>query len=146
MNIAANISISAVPAPAVGFVWDTVAPMLQKAVDTSPGGYTTDSIRNDLMEGTLGLWVALENGDTPVAAFTTRIMDLPEKRVLAMDWVGGGKMSEWLELTMDVLERYARDNSCTQLQGYGRKAWERWMQPHGWEPAYMTYKKDLSDE
>ncbi len=138
-----NMSFSAVPVQAVDFVWDTVAPMLQMAIDTSPGGYTTDSVREDIMAGRLGLWVALEGGDTPVAAVTTRIVDLPEMRVLTMDWVGGSKMANWLGVTMDTLERYAKDNDCTQLQGYGRKAWERWMKPRGWEPAYTTYKKDL---
>jgi hypothetical protein len=43
------------------------------------------------------------------------------------------------------MERYARDNGCTHIEGYGRKAWGRWLQKYGWKPAYIAYKMELTD-
>jgi hypothetical protein len=41
------------------------------------------------------------------------------------------------------MEAYARDNGCTHLEGYGRKAWGRWLQKYGWEPEYIAYRMEL---
>jgi len=144
-DVDTSLEFTAVPGPILHVVWPDVEPMLQKALDVSPKGYTTEAIHAELLQGTLGLWVVLDKMHVPVAAITTRITDLPEARVLAMDWIGGSRMAEWFEQAMATLEDYARVHQCTQLQGYGRKAWERWLSPCGWKPAYMTYKKDLDD-
>jgi hypothetical protein len=139
-----TLQLSAVPAEAIELVWQDVEPMLQKAIDASGGRYSTISILAALLRKELGLWVVLDY-ETPVAAITTRVAEYPNGRALALDWIGGARMREWLPLAHDVFSRYAKDHGCTELQGYGRRAWERWLRTYGWKPDYIAYKMDLSD-
>ena len=62
-----------------------------------------------------------------------------------MDWIAGERMAEWLPMAQETIERYARDNGCTHLEGYGRKAWGRALQKFGWKPDYIAYKMELKN-
>ena len=118
--------------------------MLGKAVQTTYPRYDIDSVRTEIDRGTLALWLVLDAA-TPVAAFTTRIADYPKSRGLCMDWIGGARMAEWLPLAQPLMEQYAKAHGCTHLEGYGRKAWGRWLQKYGWEPEYTAYRMELTN-
>lgn len=139
-----QIQISAVPASEIGVVWADVEPMLRKAIDSSGGYYNTAVILDGIFQQRLGLWVILDEL-TPIAALTTRIDKMPNATVLVMDWIGGTRMREWLPLAQKTFEQYARDNGCTELHGYGRKGWDRFLKVHGWKPAHIVYKMDLTN-
>ena len=139
-----QLQITVVPAAVLDVVWAKAAEMLGKALKTTRPRYNLDSLRAELDRGVLVLWLVLD-GTEPVAAFTTRIADYPESRGLCMDWIGGARMAEWLPLAQPLMEKYARDNGCTHLEGYGRKAWGRWLQKYGWEPEYIAYRMELTD-
>ena len=139
-----QLQITVVPAAVLDVVWAKAAEMLGKALKTTRPRYNLDSLRAELDRGVLVLWLVLD-GTEPVAAFTTRIAAYPESRGLCMDWIGGARMAEWLPLAQPLMEKYARDNGCTHLEGYGRKAWGRWLQKYGWEPEYIAYRMELTD-
>lgn len=139
-----QLKITVVPVSVLDIVWPKAAAMLDKAVKTTYPRYNVDSIRAELDRGLLALWLVFDGTD-PVAAFTTRIADYPESRGLCMDWIGGARMAEWLPLAQPLMEQYARDSGCTHLEGYGRKAWGRWLQKYGWEPEYIAYRMELAD-
>lgn len=139
------LEITAIPLAAVEYVWSDVEPMLEKATNTSGGRYNTIAVLDALLKGDIALWVVLDEA-TPVAAMTTRVTQFPNgRRSLAIDWIGGGRMKEWLPLVQETFVRYARDNGCTEIQGFGRKGWERVLRTYGWKPEYIAYKMDLSD-
>jgi hypothetical protein len=54
-------------------------------------------------------------------------------------------MAEWLPQAQRVMSKYAKDNRCTHLEGFGRKAWGRWLAKYGWKPEYIAYRMELSD-
>lgn len=139
-----GLTFSAVPPAAVDLVWPTVEPMLTRAVETSGGRFTITSVLHEILSGRMALWVVLD-GDTAVAALTTRVSELPGARILVMDWLGGSRLKEWLPLAQETLVRYGRQYECTELQGAGRRGWERVLGAHGWKPAYTAYKMDLTD-
>jgi len=126
-------------------VWEDAVKLLQPAIDTAGGMYTAESVREALDRRLLVLWLATD-GTKPIAAITTRIIAYPTARALAMDWIGGSRMKEWLPIAMPEIKKYAAFQGCTRLEGYGRKAWMRWLSPHGWEQNYIAYKMDLTDE
>lgn len=133
-----------VPKKFVSSVWPDVVRVLEKSVATSNGKYDLADIYNGIIENDYVLWLVLD-GDELVAALTTRIAVYPGKRGMALDWIGGSRMSEWLPSVQHVMTKYARDNECTHLEGYGRKAWGRWLAKYGWEPEYIAYRMELSD-
>ena len=136
--------MSAVPKEAVSAVWADVARVMNKSVDTSNGKYHIDDLFHGIQNNLYVLWVIMEEEEV-IAAITTRIIEYPGKRAMAMDWIGGSKMGKWLPVAQETLERFARDNNCTHLEGYGRKAWGRWLGKYGWNPEYIAYSMEIEN-
>tara|TARA_R100001129_G_scaffold52378_1_gene36066 strand:+ start:6155 stop:6574 length:420 start_codon:yes stop_codon:yes gene_type:complete len=136
--------MSAVPKEAVSAVWADVARVMNKSVDTSNGKYHIDDLFHGIQNNLYVLWVIMEEEEV-IAAITTRIIEYPGKRAMAMDWIGGSKMGKWLPVAQETLERFARDNNCTHLEGYGRKAWGRWLGKYGWNPEYIAYRMEIEN-
>ena len=136
--------MSAVPKEAVSAVWADVARVMNKSVDTSNGKYHVDDLFHGIQSDLYVLWVIMEE-EKVIAAITTRIIEYPGKRAMAMDWIGGSKMGKWLPVAQETLERFARDNNCTHLEGYGRKAWGRWLGKYGWNPEYIAYRMEIEN-
>lgn len=118
--------------------------MLEKAVMTAPGKLDTSDILIEAHRGVYLLWVVALDGDV-TAAITTRIIEYPKARGLALDWVGGTRMREWFAPTMRVMKEHAVRNECTHMEGYGRDAWLRWIGPEGWKKDYTAFRMELSD-
>ena len=64
---------------------------------------------------------------------------------MAMDWVGGTRLREWSDLVMTTIMEYARVNNCSHVEGYGRKAWGRYLAKYRFEPEYIAYRMELAD-
>ena len=140
------MKITPIAAPLLPDVWPHVAPLLDKAVSLSPELIKIQDVYEAALSGAYVIWVALdeENGEF-AGVITTRIISYPRCKAMAMDFIGGTRMKEWLEMAHEAIEEHAKRNDCTRLEGYGRRAWSRFLEPHGWEQAYITYKKDLTD-
>jgi hypothetical protein len=137
-----NLTFGLVPAQVLDIAWADVAPMLEKATNLMPNKFDVDSIKQSIESGVYTLWIVMD-GTKAVAAIVTRVIEYPKRRALAMDWIGGGRMSEWLPLAQSTLERYARDNNCAHLEGYGREAWGRVLSKYNWRPEYVAYHMEL---
>lgn len=125
-------------------VWPDVERLLERSLETARGKFAMDDLRNSVESGELVLWLVVD-GTTPIAAVTTRIIAYPQRHAMALDWVGGTRMNEWIDMVMDTIKRYAVDNGCVHLEGYGRKAWGRVLQKYGWKPEYIAYRMELVD-
>lgn len=139
-----QLHITVVPPQVLDVVWDKVKPMIELAIRTTRPRYDINSVRDGLDQGELLLWLVLD-GTEPVAALTTRIVEYPHSKALCLDWIGGKRMKEWLPLAHDIMRKYGRDNGCTHLEGYGRRAWGRWLEKYSWEPEYIAFRMELSE-
>jgi hypothetical protein len=140
--------ITAVPREALRVVWGDVARVLNKSVETSKGKFHIDDVYKDVESGMYGLWLIIDDekeGMNVIAAITTRIIQYPSRKALAMDWLGGSRMGEWLPMAQKTLKEYAKECGCSHLEGYGRKAWKRWLGKYGWEPEYIAYRMELGN-
>jgi len=133
-----------VPVDVVPSIWDDVARLLEKSVATAGGRFEVDDVRDRILQGVYLLWVATVDKRI-VAALTTRIIEYPRRRALALDWIGGSQMRKWLPLAQKTMADYARLNGCEELEGYGRKEWGRALRAYGWQPHYMAFKMELTD-
>ena len=136
--------VSAVAPDDVSLIWHQVRGYLAKAIETSPKKYHVDDIYHGTQSGLYGLWVIIdEDNDEIVAAYTTRIIEYPNRRALALDWLGGKRMNEWLELMHNTAKVYGRNKGCRHIEGYGRIAWKRVLEKVGWTPAYICYEVEI---
>ena len=136
--------ITSVPKEGLDIVWEDVIRVSTKSIETSKGKFRIEDIYRDVESGYLGLWLIMDERKT-IAAITTRIIEYPNRKAMAMDWIGGSRMREWLPIAMKTLSKFSKENGCSHLEGYGRKAWSRWLQPYGWEPEYIAYRMELKD-
>ena len=85
----------------------------------------------------------MDEDDSIVAAFTTRLIIYPQRKALVLDFVGGTRMKEWNDQLIDTMRKYANELECSHLEGYGRKAWGRSLQKYGFYPEYIAYRMEL---
>lgn len=144
-DVATRLVYTPVPKAFVNAVWADVVRVLSRSVATARGKYSMQDIHDGIMSDVYVLWVVLDDEEI-VAAVTSRVIDYPgPHRGMALDWIGGTRMAEWLPIVQRAMSKYARDNGCTHLEGFGRKAWGRWLAKYGWEPEYIAYRMELSD-
>jgi hypothetical protein len=118
-----------VPQEAVKHVWKEVDRVLKKSVATVKDKAEMIDILDGVFDGTYVLWVVMDEDDSIVAAFTTRLIVYPQRRALALDWVGGTRMSEWNDQMINTM--------------YGRKGWGRALKKYGFYPEYIAYRMEL---
>ena len=135
--------VSLVPKEAVGSVWKDVDEILKRAVDTVKDKSEVIDILTGVYEGMYALWVVMNEDDKIIAAFTTRLIQYPRRRALALDWVGGTQMKEWEDQLIDTMKRYGNELGCSHLEGYGRKGWGRALKKYGFYPEYIAYRMEL---
>mgnify|MGYP003133327321 FL=1 len=135
--------VSLVPKEAVGSVWKDVDEILKRAVDTVKDKSEVIDILTGVYEDMYALWVVMNEDDKVIAAFTTRLIQYPRRRALALDWVGGTQMKEWEDQLIDTMKRYGNELGCSHLEGYGRKGWGRALKKYGFYPEYIAYRMEL---
>ncbi len=135
--------VSLVPKEAVGSVWKDVDEILKRAVDTVKDKSEVIDILTGVYEDMYALWVVMNDEDKVIAAFTTRLIQYPRRRALALDWVGGTQMKEWEDQLIDTMKRYGNELGCSHLEGYGRKGWGRALKKYGFYPEYIAYRMEL---
>jgi hypothetical protein len=131
-----------VPVEHLDTQWQYIEPILNKAVCLSPRKIDIKDVYEASKQGAYLVWTVQDEGEI-IAVITTRMVFYPKGYALALDFVGGDKMKDWIELVLSTLEAHARHNKCIHMEGFGRKAWQRFIGKFGWYPAHITYHKDL---
>ena len=135
--------VSLVPPEAVRHVWKDVEKVLKKSVATAQDKSETIDVLAGILTGTYVLWVVMNEEDSIIAAFTTRLIVYPQRKALVLDFVGGTRMKEWNDQLIDTMRKYANELGCSHLEGYGRKAWGRSLKKYGFYPEYIAYRMEL---
>ena len=135
--------ISLVPSEAVKHVWKDVEEVLKKSVNTVKNKAEMIDVLKGVFDDTYVLWVVMDEDDNIIAAFTTRLIVYPQRKALALDWVGGTRMKEWEDQLISTMRKYANELGCSHLEGYGRKAWGRALKKYGFYPEYIAYRMEL---
>ena len=131
------------PSEAVRHVWKDVEKVLKKSVATAQGKSETIDVLAGILTDIYVLWVVMDDDDSIVAAFTTRLLVYPQRKALALDFVGGTRMNEWNDQLIDTMRKYANELGCSHLEGYGRKGWGRALKKYGFYPEYIAYRMEL---
>ena len=138
------MKVSTVPKETVKYIWKDVERVLKKSVDTATGKVNLIDVLHGILNDTYVLWVVFD-GEEVIAAITTRIIQYPQRRSMALDWVGGSKMKEWQDMAIEKITDFAMLNNCQHLEGYGRKAWGRALKKHGFYPEYIAYRMEINN-
>ena len=136
------MKVSLVPIEHINAVWERLVPMLDPAVAVTNGRYTTYDVYVAAQKSNIQLWIAFE-GESIYGLEVTCVTDYPSKRVLTSMFTGGAKLREWRAEMMDVLVRWAKDNQCTAIEGYGRDGWVKMLEPYGVTKGLVMFEKEV---
>ncbi len=123
----------------VAYIWEEVAPLLDKVKEHTEGELETDDFLEPLTHGDMQLWMATEESDVR-AVMITQIITYPQKRVLRIISLAGEDFEE-IRSFQEMIEGFAVKLECTALEMWGRKGWKKLLPD--WKDTYIVYTKDL---
>jgi hypothetical protein len=128
----ANWNVTGVLAGEIDYVWPTVEPILQRALDRSRGEYLSEDIYGYIKRREMQLWVAVNDGEIK-AVCLTEIVSFPRLKVCRLVIAAGEGMRHWVKLGSETLKAWAKAQGCQEIRGGGRVGWARAL---GWKPIY----------
>lgn len=128
--------ITQVPKEDIFLIWQQVTPLLQPALDNT---YDIIDIEKGLQENRFQLFISWNN--KVESAVVTEIAVYPRAKVLRYFLAGGTNLDNWLEKIQQVIEKFAKNNNCTQVEVAGRKGWVKKLK--GYKEKAVLLSKDL---
>lgn len=123
--------------------WSRVKHHLERAILQSNGRWQPEYVLVGLVTGQQSLWVVGENNEI-IGAATTEIVSYPEKRMLAIHFLGGSGFDRWYTDLLETLTRFAKDSNCNGLECVARFGFWKWFKQDGWRQQSCFYEKDVT--
>lgn len=97
----------------------------------------------DILQRNKQLWVVYDEADHLIGAFTTFITDEYGNMVGMVEHLGGVRFDEWATQMLTQLEEWAREIGVKYLQSPGRRGWEKYTKPLGYNSDIVLFKKEI---
>ena len=123
----------------IPYIWDQVAPLLDRVREHTEGELETDDYLGELSDGNMQLWIATENNGLH-SIMVTQIAVYPQKKVLKIISMAGSEFSRLYEFN-DMVESFAIKTGCSGMELWGRKGWKKLLPD--WESNYIVFTKEL---
>jgi len=135
-------TIALIPPGHVVPVLPAVAPFLQIAADTTEGRRTADDVLRPVLDGSMNLWVAHDDGDVH-GMFTTEVRQYATLRMLVVQYCAmrPGTLVEVEDEMQEVASRFARDAGCAGIEFVGRPGWRQTSKKYGYDVYSVAYHK-----
>jgi len=129
--------------------WPFVSSGVERILDNAGTDTSMDKILNDLLNGSLLLWMMFIDGAYSGFA-TTRITSTPPygKSLWIVHTYKKMKVpTEWMMKALEEIERFAQSQGCTNIRFYALpKPWQEKMKAAGYEPGYVEFVKEIWNE
>ena len=135
--------ITAVPSDLIAGVWKEVAHLLQPAVERSHGRWTMQTLLIALKEGKQQLWVVYEKDQPVKGVVTTEILSYPNRKMLAIQYLGGKDLETWGFSFLDIAEDFAKAAKCSGIEATARKGFWKWFREYDYQDAYTVFEKEI---
>jgi len=139
-----DYKISIVPPNMVEYLWEDVAPIIQRPIDLSHNEVTLDIAKKELMSGGVTL-VIVTLGDEIVAINTLEVRTFPTgKKAMYIPLTGGDHLDYWMLDFLAMVKEMAKAHGCTHIRGLAvRKGWLRKLEKLGFEPISTTIELEI---
>jgi len=139
-------TITMVPANYLNNLWPDVRTQLAKATKRSNGRWSLEFLYAAILNGSQQLWVAFDSENNIDGVGTTEILQYPEKKMLAVQFLGGDNFNSWVWEMLDRFKDFGRDNSCQGIEATARMGFWKWSQQDEFSRSYVVYERSLEDE
>ena len=134
-----------VPTNQCFLIWKDVRDLLEAAVLRSHGRWTMEQLCAVVCTGLQSLWVTYDEEGYIRAAMTTQIVQYPNTKFIAVQFLGGDDFEAWCDGLLDLIERYGKDTGCSGVETVARLGFRNFFKRRGYDQSYATYETSLED-
>jgi hypothetical protein len=138
-------TITMVPANYLNNLWPDVRTQLAKATKRSIGRWSLEFLYAAILNGSQQLWVAFDSENNIDGVGTTEILQYPEKKMLAVQFLGGDNFNSWVWEMLDRFKDFGRDNSCQGIEATARMGFWKWLEQDEFSRSFVVYERSLED-
>lgn len=126
-------------------LWPGVVSCLERYCRRFSDEETVGHILEQCMKGQRQLWIVKDETGrvilTPITEIVT--IDATGKKQLLLAEVGGERLRECMPLLAQIEAWAAREHGVTESQLVGRKGWKRMLEPIGYKPVAVIWRKGI---
>lgn len=112
--------------------FDRCAAWIDAALDYGGGTHGIEDVRVAVAEGRMQLWPGER------CALVTELVQYPRLKAVRI-FAGGGDMGEMLQVSEAVM-RWAAEEGCQRVEGFGRAGWMRALRSMGAEVRVFMWR------
>tara|TARA_A100001391_G_scaffold144682_2_gene102348 strand:+ start:1833 stop:2348 length:516 start_codon:yes stop_codon:yes gene_type:complete len=139
-------TITLVPPTFLNSIWPDVREQLARAVYRSYGRWNLEFLYASIQNGKQQLWLAFDEDNNINGVGTTEIVQYPQKKMLAVQFLGGDKFNEWVWSMLERLKDWGRDNQCSGIEATARMGFWKWLEQDDFTRSFVVYERSLEDE
>jgi len=132
-----------VPPEQLENVWPFITDRLEKAIERSRGRWSMEALFQALQSETYHLWLAFDGDNNVDGVGVTQVVTYPNRRMLAIQFLGGENFMDWVWSMLGTFNSFARDIECQGIEATGRDGFWKWLSKDGFEKAYTVFEKRL---
>ena len=135
-----------VPVEPIGveIFWDSIKPLIKKAVTYSGGRHTVNSTKYLLEQGMMDLFIVFKTVKDIEAIIVTQKSIYPAKTLMTVVLCGGKNMNKWAGEGIKTIMEYAKEKGCTGVEVMGRPGWRKIFKQHTkYKESYVLFEKDF---
>ena len=129
-----------VPSHEVGATWHVAEPWIADAIQRQAIRDTAETFRGLCADGSAQLWLVIDGG--VAGAILTEIYDTTKGKTCHI-LAAAGRFLDHGDMSLDMIERWARAEGCVRIEETGRRGWLRALKRHGWREAAVIMEKNL---
>ncbi len=142
-----TFQVAIIPSGHVRNVLVEILPMLDKAAAVTNGRMTTDDIVAEIMNGTVTLWIAFDTAQNNkiFGVLLSKMVNYYRRRMMSVTFSAGERASDWMDLMIDRLFSFSKEQGCDAVEWTGRRGWERFLNRYGLKVKYCLFELDIDN-
>tara|TARA_R100000544_G_C2218217_1_gene55853 strand:+ start:681 stop:1190 length:510 start_codon:yes stop_codon:yes gene_type:complete len=136
-------TITIAPTTYLNALWPDVEDQLKRAVIRSNGRWTMPVLFDVIASGQQHLWLAFNEDKEIDGVGTTELVDYPNKRMLAIQFLGGDKFNDWVWDMLEKFNGFAKESNCDGIEATARQGFWKWLKQDDFEQSYVVYEKRI---
>jgi hypothetical protein len=132
-----------VPPNYLNSLWPDVREQLARAIKRSHGRWNMEFLYASILNGNQQLWLSFDAENNIDGVGTTEILQYPEKRMIAVQFLGGDRFNDWVWDMLEKFKDFGRDNDCTGIEATARMGFWKWLEQDDFSRSYVVYERSL---
>jgi hypothetical protein len=138
-------TITIAPTNYLHALWPDVEAQLERAVIRSNGRWTMEVLFNVIATGQQQLWLAFDEDKNIDGVGTTEIVNYPNKKMLAIQFLGGDRFNDWVWEMLERFNKFAKETDCHGIEATARQGFWKWLSQDDFKQSYVVYEKRIDE-